>query len=81
MISLYSHLTSYEKITSPAASIGSGDDDDEPPHVVSDVSPPFHAPGYVCLIDEGSTSKPTMREPSNDGSLWYLIVTSRWLFR
>ena len=63
LIALYSHLTSYVKTTSPAESIASGEEPVLPPHVLSLVSAPFHAPEYVCLMELGSTSKPTMREP------------------
>ena len=77
----YSHFTSYVNTTSPGLSSASGVDGAEPPHVASCVSPFFHAPEYECLIDDGSISKPTIRAPSKDSSVWYLIVMSRWLLR
>lgn len=57
-----SHLTSYVKMasTSPFTARGA---EEPPPQVESLVSAPFHSPVYECLIEEGSTSKPTMREP------------------
>mmetsp|Transcript_31073 Transcript_31073/g.53148 ORF Transcript_31073/g.53148 Transcript_31073/m.53148 type:complete len:208 (-) Transcript_31073:543-1166(-) len=80
LISEYSHLTSYVNTTSPGVSIGSGAPAvAEPWHVASCVSVPFHGPEYVCFIDEGSTSKPTMREPVKASSLWNLMTKRRWL--
>ena len=75
LISENSHLTSYVKMTSPSAA-GSGVAVDIELQLVSVVAPPCHSPEYVCLMDDGSTSKPTMREPSNEESLWYLTGKS-----
>mmetsp|Transcript_29154 Transcript_29154/g.91270 ORF Transcript_29154/g.91270 Transcript_29154/m.91270 type:complete len:225 (+) Transcript_29154:337-1011(+) len=76
-----SHFTSYVKTASAAPLMPSGVDT-APPHVESCVSAPLHVPEYECLIEDGSTSKPTMRDPSKlDGSLWNLTVRSRWLLR
>ena len=64
-----SHLTSYVKTTSPPPLIAKGVADVVPPQVVSAVSTPFQAPLNACLTDDGSTSKPTIREPSKLSSL------------
>lgn len=80
LMSECSHFTSYVNTTSPGLVSGCGP---APPlHEVSlggDAS--FHAPLYACFTLLGSTSKPTIREPSNDGSLWYLTVIATWLLR
>ena len=72
-----SHLTSYVKITSPPPLIASGTALAVPPHVVSGVSAPFHVPLYACFTEEGSTSKPTMREPCARPTRRILARTAR----
>ena len=79
-MSLASHVTSYVKMYSPGSSARWGGRSGLRGTLVSCASLP-HVPLYVCLTEKASTSKPTIRAPSNASSVWYLIVISRWLFR
>ena len=80
MTSEYSHRTSYDQRTSPAALMGCGGMSCVTGLALEQVlsaavapSRPLKGGEYACLTEKGSTSKPTRREPEKCGSLWYLV--------
>ena len=87
LMSEYSHFTSYVKITSAVpcfgSSIGCGGRSGPTGTVkrLSDAMSVVNFPLYWCFTESGSTSNPTIREPTNDSSLWNLITKRRWLYR
>ena len=80
LTSEYSHRTSYDQSTSPAALMGCGGMSCVTGLALEQVlsaavapSRPLKGGVYACLTEKGSTSKPTRREPEKCGSLWYLV--------